>query len=71
MQSISVNVPWGHPADWQAREVLLHPGYFDTEKLQQLASKYRFSQEKIIEGTRGCVMWLLAETDEDVRWYRQ
>lgn len=71
MQPLSVNVPWGHPDDWHADQVLL--SYSDLEETTLL----KISAERLqwrLDGKqkpRALVAWLLAETDEQVENYRR
>lgn len=72
LESISMNVNWGHPTDWEAKEMILTREHFAIDRLRDLSLFFRLSKSnQIIEGVRGFVVWLLAMTDEDINWFRE
>ena len=71
LNNISVAVPWGHPEDWQAEQLLMSRQVFTEESLQAKAvSKMTWGTDGI-ERSRGLLVWLLAETPEDAAWFRE
>jgi hypothetical protein len=69
---IEVNgILWGSPKDYEAREHLLTRGTFTAARLQRMAALYRAdAQGSILEGVRGCLIWLVAESEDDVVWFQ-
>lgn len=71
-ESIPVDIPWGHQDDWQASEHILTLDYFTPQRLRELMPLYQISSSgELIEGKRGCVIWLVGETEEEVSTLRQ
>jgi len=68
---ISVAVAWGHSGDWQAIEHIMIKESFTAEKLRQLIPPYQKNNHGVQEGPRGCVIWLLALSEDDKMWLRQ
>ena len=68
---VAVSVPWGHAEDWQATQVLMNRSTFNKQTLQRLAHNYAMLGLDGQEQSRGLVVWLVAENEEDVRWYRK
>lgn len=69
---IPVGVPWGHSEDWAANQKIITLEYFTPQRLRQLIPNYQLSTSgELIEGKRGCVVWLLGETDDEVNTLRQ
>ena len=68
--NISVAVPWGHPEDWQAEQILMSRQMFTDETLRAKASRKMAWETDGSEGTRGLLVWLIAETPEDAAWFR-
>jgi hypothetical protein len=68
--SISVPVPWGHPEDWAAKEIVLARPQFTKDQLLELVPFLR-PNGNALEGVRGGVVWLISENEEDVAWFRQ
>lgn len=66
---IAVSVPWGSPHDWEATQILVSRAHltrqFLTEQAESLIAR---PGEK--GRARGFVAWLLAESQEDLVWYR-
>ena len=67
---MSVAVTWGHPDDWQAEQIVLTRATFTEEGLTRKAiGKLTWSTDAM-DRARGLVVWLVAETPEDVAWFR-
>lgn len=72
VKAISVDVKWGHPEDWEAKEVILTRNYFTPERLQELFPRFRMtSMGTLEEGVRGGVVWLVPESSDDAAWFKQ
>jgi hypothetical protein len=72
LQAIPVDVPWGNADDWAADEKILTLEFFTSQRLRELISNYHLTMTgDLAEGNRGCVIWLLGETDEEVNLLRQ
>ena len=68
----AVDVGWGHPDDWQAEEVILTKAFFDVHHLQEIAAPFRISNaNELQDGVRGGVVWLLAQDEDEITWFRQ
>jgi len=71
-EPIPVNVTWGHQADWEASEHILTLDYLTPQKLRDSIPLYQISSTgELTEGKRGCVIWLVGETDEEVLTLKQ
>ncbi len=69
---IGVDIAWGHSDDWAAVEKILTMDFFDVKHLTEFISLYKVSSSgELQEGTRGCVIWLLAQNEDEVTWFRQ
>jgi hypothetical protein len=64
-----VSVPWGNPEDWQAQQVLVGRFSLTVETLRAFEDQLRWRLDGV-ERERGFVLWGLAETDDDVEWFR-
>jgi hypothetical protein len=72
LTSVPVEVPWGHKDDWQATEYLMPRQFFTTETLKGLIYKFASdSRNGITDGMRGCVVWLVAQNEDDTNYFRQ
>jgi len=69
--NIPMNLPWGHPEDWAATQVVLTKEYFDCDYISALVKPFVARQNGLEDGKRGLVIWLLACNEEDVRWGRE
>ncbi|MDI3340913.1 MAG: hypothetical protein QJR03_10315 [Sphaerobacter sp.] len=69
LHQIAVSVPWGSPQDWVATQILIPRAHltrsFLTQQAQGLVARPGEPRE-----ARGLVAWLLAETQNDLAWYR-
>ena len=71
-KAISIDVSWGHQEDWQAVEKILTKDFFDISHLQKFYPSFKISTTgELQEGTRGGVVWLLPQNEEDIIWFRQ
>ncbi len=67
-----VPIPWGHPQDWQAKEYVLTAEHFNAKTLQDLAGYYKYDDKNgLRDGDRGCVIWLIAQNQDDMTFYKQ
>lgn len=69
--SLTISQQFGHADDWAPRQVILTEEFFTPETLKTLLLPYRAGQGGIEEGTRGLVVWLLAQTEEEKMRLRQ
>lgn len=69
--NLPLNLSWGHPDDWAAEQQLLTREFFIVEHLRELAQPYTLTPRGIDEGKRGLVVWLLAQSEDDIQWYRE
>jgi hypothetical protein len=72
LQGIAVDISWGHSEDWQASEYVLSRAFFDVPHLRELIEPFKVKAAGEVEDAdRGCVVWLLAQAQEDVDWFRK
>ena len=72
LPAIPVDIPWGHSDDWAADEKIITLDFFNAKYLQELIPQYQItSKGELIEGKRGCVIWLLAENEDEVNTFRR
>lgn len=56
--------------DWAAPEKLLTREFFTAKQLRTLAPEFRLDlRNGLQDGVRGCVIWLVAESDEDLKFF--
>ncbi len=68
---IAVDISWGHPADWQAEEMILTKEFFTPQRLREIVPSFKITYgNELQEGKRGGVVWLLAQDEDDVNWFR-
>jgi hypothetical protein len=67
---LAVSVNWGHPEDWQAEQVLVTRDMVRGTPLKALIKDRLWSTPLKEERARGLVLWPIADTAEDVEWYR-
>lgn len=71
-KSIAVDVGWGHPDDWQAEEVILPKSFLTVQRLREIAAPFVITPaNELREGGKGGVVWLLAQDEDEVNWFRQ
>lgn len=71
LPAIPVDIPWGNADDWAADEIILTQEFFTAQRLKELIADYKLTLTgDLVEGKRGCVIWLLGETDEEVNALR-
>ncbi|MBI4510271.1 MAG: hypothetical protein HY698_11610 [Deltaproteobacteria bacterium] len=69
---LPLSVGWGHPDNWYAQQLLVERGTLTKEYLQGVLKRYALwaltggAKEK----GRVLVVWLLAQTEGEVEWYR-
>lgn len=67
-----VSIPWGNPLDWQSLEYVLTAEFFNEKTLKDLANYfYHDAKNGLQEGTRGCIVWLVAQNQEDISLFKQ
>jgi len=71
LSPLGVSLEFGNAADWSPRQVALTSEMFTAEALKKLIPPYRSGVNGIEEGTRGLVVWLVAQTDEEKMLLRQ
>jgi len=72
LQPIPVDIPWGNSDDWEADEKILTLEFFTPQRLRELIPAYQITVTgDLVDGKRGCVVWLLGETEEEVNVFRQ
>ncbi|MCC6188629.1 MAG: hypothetical protein IT318_06315 [Anaerolineales bacterium] len=72
LTGIAVDVPWGHPEDWRAGEYVLSRAFFDVPHVRELIEPFKVKAAgEVDDDDRGCVIWLLAQAEEDVDWFRR
>ncbi len=70
-RDLSVDVPWGNPEDWAARQEVMIRSNFNTTEIKRLAQPYQLNNRYQIEDSaRGAVLWLVAKDEDDVAWFR-
>jgi len=68
---IAVDIGWGHPDDWQAEEMILTKEFFTPQRLREIVPPFKITYaNELQEGRRGGVVWLLAQDEDDVNWFR-
>jgi hypothetical protein len=68
---IAVDIGWGHPDDWQAEEVILTKEFFTLPRLREIVPPFKITYaNELQEGRRGGVVWLLAQDEDEVNWFR-
>lgn len=71
MQPVTVNVPWGHPDDWYATQVLVgYPGFEQNAVFKLSSERLRWHLDGK-QRPRALVVWLLAENEEQANGYRK
>lgn len=70
ISSITVSIPWGSPQDWQAAHAFVVRSEFSESVIRGLVQGI-VAQPGAPISARGLVIWPLAETPEDVQYYRQ
>lgn len=68
--SVTVSIPWGSPQDWQAAHAFVVRSEFSESVIRRLVQGI-VAQPGAPISSRGLVIWPLAETPEDVQYYRQ
>jgi hypothetical protein len=69
--AISVNVPWGSSLDWAANQLVFTREAFTVDILTVNSRRFTVKGNNIEEGDRGLVVWLLAQDEDDVVWFRE
>jgi len=69
--NIDINVAWGNAKDWAAEQHVLTKEFCNVSSLQDLVQPFTLTPRGVDEGKRGVVVWLLARSEEDIRWYQE
>lgn len=56
---------FGHASDWAPKQVVLAATMFNAEEVKSLLKPYRVGANGIEEGSRGVVVWLAAQSEEE------
>jgi len=67
-----IAVGWGHRDDWQADEIVASRELLTEDWLKKLVFN-NLHQRLAIDGvkSRGLIVWLIASSEEDIKWYRE
>ncbi len=73
VSSLTIEIPlkFGHASDWAPRQKALTAEMFTIQELQTLIQPYRSSVKGVEESSRGVVIWLIAQTEEEKTQLRQ
>ena len=67
-----VSVPWGNSLDWQSFEYVLTAEHFNAKTLKDLVNYFSYDAKNgLQEGDRGCIIWLVAQNQDDVSLFKQ
>lgn len=66
-----VTVGWGNSDDWSAEQVLMTRELFESGEMLQAILRRALQSPKNIHQTRGLIVWVIAESDADVAYYRK
>ncbi|MFN3335149.1 MAG: hypothetical protein ACK47M_21830, partial [Caldilinea sp.] len=69
--AINMRVNWGDAGDWAAYETITTLEHLSNEYFLNLAQRYEATVTGLVEGRRGCLVWLVARNEDEVAWYRQ
>jgi hypothetical protein len=69
--AINIRVAWGDASDWAAYETITTLEHLSNEYFLNLAQRYEAAVTGLVEGRRGCLVWLVARNEDEVAWYRQ
>ena len=67
---ISVSVDWGHQEDWACEQAIFTREQLTPEAIKAMLPEFRCTPNGLHEASRGRVIWLLADRDEDTEYYR-
>jgi len=73
VSSLTIEIPlkFGHASDWAPRQKALTAEMFTIQELQALIQPYRSSVKGVEESSRGVVIWLITQTEEEKTQLRQ
>ncbi len=79
MGQITENIPpmelsslnFGHASDWSPQQIALTVGMFTSDRLKTMLQPYRIGTNGIEEGQRGFVIWLIAQTEDEMLRIKQ
>lgn len=69
--SVNLRVRWGDANDWAAHETLVTLENLTADYIANLAQQYDTAINGLVEGRRGCLVWLLARNESEIAWYRE
>ncbi len=72
LKKMPMNMGWGHQDDWATEQILVVRGMLTDQYLKGVQNRYL---HWMLSGgakkkSRGLVVWLIANNEEDVEWYR-
>ena len=62
---------WGHSDENTATQHLLLRTHFTAAEIRKIATPFRVGKNGIQEAPRARVIWSIAQTEEDVQWFRK
>jgi hypothetical protein len=68
-EQIEVNIPWGTPTDWAAKNVIITQDKFTPEYLRELMKPIKLSFRGLDEGLHGLVLWALALDENELQYF--
>lgn len=72
LKSTPVQVDWGNADDWEAVEYIVPSEYFTETHLKEIIRRFRIdTRQQLIEGKRGYILWVIANTEDDVNHMRE
>lgn len=71
IERIEVEIDWGHPSDWAATTTILTRHELTPHKLKDLIKPCQPTFQGFKDGTRGIVVWLMALSDDDLRFFSE
>jgi hypothetical protein len=66
-----VSLPWGHPTDWCAKQLIVFARLITAEVVQTLVNRWTSWAPDCPELPRGVILWALAESEEEVSHLRE
>jgi hypothetical protein len=63
---VPVEVNWGHSEDWAAEQYLIARDFLQKDVIRDIAKEYQANSREILQGNRGCLIWLLARNEDEL-----
>jgi len=70
IKNIEINLHWGHPADWAAKQAVIIRENFSPATLSKLTPRVTFSANTPKLPVKGLVLWCLALKEEDIEYFK-